>query len=965
VRANPKDASVNGYTPLAELACLTRKYITGELYVRSYDPEHKAHAENVRCQIAQYLIEAGDDVNATSPDGNSVIAHALRLGLGNSANLPIDFIVLLINHGLDLNALYYTGQPIRNVLQELAIPAIDASLADAAREDLKRGRKARKEKERQARAAAQQAQQQKAAEQAPAEPVAQKQSEQKAEQVSLAQKPSFASVAALLPTAQIAGKKQRKQGAPQKNPGGAGMQVGSSGQKLDKKIDDFEALVAQFQSLDAKKVTAAIQAPAPVAAAAFEPIAQPYNYVRALAVLRGVITLSELDAKERTADPAKVEAALKYFQPETDFFRAVLARDYDSLSSILSSKPDCINDITRQGDTALHIAASLTDVTLCQFLCDHGASVHAQNVLNETPLHKIFDISPTTGEVREAATFQFLRSRGAAIDAVDTCGVSVLHCAVLNTFCAITDYLCATLPSEALRAQTLQKINFCTGDARFCRVMMYERSLRPLDFSLHVRKPTPRSKYIFNLIMRRLIADDVLQMLPPDKADSQAIRTLFKRKFDEHVAGPCQKTLDELYEIAYKNFNVKFSCADNVEIINPLYAAAVIEDLAQLRTICQTSPQAKRMVNMPYTKDAISALQRAVARFDVDAVELLLQAGADANYAMPQGGFLMAGMTAMHIVASGGIENITPKELDEDEKILAIKRIIALLVTHGADVNAMTANVFDPLSCAIQSPLFTVKEKIAVINCLVSHKASLTTIYPGNHTILHLAALLPKQCVLVVQELCEIIGKNNPHYAHVYDGAPGIAGTAMGVAAKISNWPAMLCLFDYAGVSTYVADPSQWRLINSQRVLLDEQHLPEAEMIKRLVKFLELLESTSPECAISDPASATTATVDAIDWDAMFLPHEPSAAASTSTLDAEDAYMTLDIPALEKFVRDAPCKTVTDFIELIKASMAVDYLRTETYKRKWQLLLSAPTPAARRYALEALCHTLHSFRKSI
>jgi ankyrin repeat protein len=887
----------------------------------------------------------------------------------------------------------------------------------------------------------------------------------------------------------------------------------------------------------------AIAAPAPVT-----PITPPYDYSRASGVLSGDIPFTALADDEIIALPDAVARAAVFFSPQAAFFKSIFDGDNELVITLLDDDPELIRAITPQGDTALHMAASIADLTLCQLLCERGADVHAKNFLHETPIMKIFDSEPADAEVRATVVFKYLVSRGARCDVTNSCGMNLLHYAVSGEFCAMTEYLCRTLSEEVLKAVTLEAINFYTDNVAVVDQLHYSRPLNAFDFVLY-KKKNKTIRYLFKLLVDRLGLCELIKPLIPDSGDFKGkTGAEILRIFEQYERCRSAASLDHLYQTACFCLNLQLQNKAKIEIVNPLYAAVIQRDTPRLRQLC--AGDVRYIVNMAYkNKDYVSPLQIAVAQFDLAAAAILLKAGANANYQIPRNSESVGAATALHVVACGGEDDSKLTILAGKPKITAICTMIDLLIKNSADVNAMTTTALDPLICVVQTPRFTEDEKIAVIQHLATHRANLKVIYPGNHTILHSAATQLNKAtgsaINLVRALGDIIGDDSVFYGQVYDGAPGLHGTAMGIAMQNKDWATALYLFEKGGIGAYLQDAASCERVMAQHDLVTDDRTIESF-------FACLATESSSACEPeTGGAAAAIAMHGPIDWTVMFPPpvldqglasttipaadfddyivlikqglleeldlgpadtflseifhqnHERVSAmlASDKTLanasarngttalhlalligdlaicreliaagariDASDsrgtvplasamnsfvtseatliamtdmlvnagavidvsrdwsgltllhaavqrencvlldrlcnaakgsvkslmkahctktgllfasdgsieeccrektfsapalAYRNLYTPVLEIFMRYDGCATLKDFLRLVEVDLLVETLRINVLERKWQLLLAAPTPAARREALEVLCRMLHSFQ---
>jgi ankyrin repeat protein len=926
-------------------------------------------------------------------------------------------------------------------------------------------------------------------------------------------------------------------------------------------LAELDALISSVKIHDPLPVTVpaavALVTASSAPAIAAEPIMPPYNYDRALAILRGVVKHHDLTPDELAATEQKALRARRYFAAKDPFFSAVLALDYVAVASMLADDPGLAQSITPQGNTALHIAAFMADVTMCSVLCGGGADVDAKNFLGHTPIMSIMKSLPTAGEVREAATFTYLAKRGADLRWVNKFGMTLVHYAVTAPYIAITAYLCEILPIEALTLTANRDIDAVADTVAMAFALSYNRGARPLELALCTEKKSLENRFVIKLLIDRLAQSDRPSLCAkPTPAIYKAC--------EAYKATPNTATLAALDTAMRCSLDLKRIMSLQFEIMNPVYEAVYDRRINDVRELC--TRDISRMVNVVYQQDQVSPLQLAVAQFDVEMVEMLLNAGADAAYAVSPLNQFMSGVTAMHIAAMGGVANVTPKALSADEKILALCKIIDLLVRKGASVQAMTVSSLDPLSCVIQSQRLNQREKIALIKCLAKRGASLTTIYPGNYTIMHQAVtyLTPGEVSThgIVKVLGDLIGDNPAFYAHIYDGFADVRGTAMGEAIRIGDWQTMAYLFDRAGAEAYVPDTAlatELMLlrddINTEGLSVVEKRLAIASFLNR---FKSIVSFDGPGVA-EGSAAATVARCEALiaDWDGLFLPpaicqdktsrmsdaeyaeilrnkkeglyqrinlspsdvflcavlnqnydtvgelitadkdivntvgvagttalhiaawlgdvvmcHQlleagarvdamatsgapmpttetpllwlvagaarneeialqvaelliAAGARVDTTTDSsgysllmlaaahrnytvldrlcraagqrvrplmrlhcnkvaclvqdgvagfvqlprtfsafEHAYCIKQVAALEIFIRHAQCLRLDDFLSLAEIPMPIDKLRCSVLERKWQLLLSATTPEARRLALEALCDTLHSFKKS-
>lgn len=67
------------------------------------------------------------------------------------------------------------------------------------------------------------------------------------------------------------------------------------------------------------------------------------------------------------------------------FFKAVIQRDLVTIYKLITENEDLINCVDCRGNTALHYAAKYDDISLAEYLLNHGAKADLKNTYGKTP----------------------------------------------------------------------------------------------------------------------------------------------------------------------------------------------------------------------------------------------------------------------------------------------------------------------------------------------------------------------------------------------------------------------------------------------------------------------------------------------------------------------------------------------------------------------------------------------------
>ncbi|HZT39596.1 MAG TPA: ankyrin repeat domain-containing protein [Bryobacteraceae bacterium] len=112
---------------------------------------------------------------------------------------------------------------------------------------------------------------------------------------------------------------------------------------------------------------------------------------------------------------------------ELDIFAAAIAGDAERTASLVAHNPALTQALSRDGWTALHLAAFFGSADCARRLIDAGADVHARsaNPFKNTPLH-----AAAAGRRSEVA--RLLIERGAEVNSRQQGGWTALHAAAQN-----------------------------------------------------------------------------------------------------------------------------------------------------------------------------------------------------------------------------------------------------------------------------------------------------------------------------------------------------------------------------------------------------------------------------------------------------------------------------------------------------------------------------------------------------
>jgi ankyrin repeat protein len=423
------------------------------------------------------------------------------------------------------------------------------------------------------------------------------------------------------------------------------------------------------------------------------------------------------------------------------------AEEVRKIRAMIRDSPDLVNAKDVSGNSRLYDAASLGHLVVARFLIENGADVNAQNHVGQAPLH----IAAVGGH---KALVELLLAHGANVHLTDGTGSTPLHGAARKGFRSIIEVLLAhgadVNAKTAWQGSTPLHLAVAHGFKSIAELLISHQA----DVNAQTSDVRDEQQHSFTGTPLDIAAErndqPLAELLLTQKADPNATNNVGDTPL--HIAARGNLKLTELL----------LASKAGVDLINnygetPLALAAGAGSTNVIAALLSHGADINARNPMDRGWKGWTPLIYAVSASRISTTDLLLKNRADPNVKTEnQSGSWAKGFTPLLMACSiSGMADTVASLLDAKADPNAVtdfgltparaalklsviserKRVISLLLDHGADIESRDEHGFTLLMLAAEN-----KDK-EIVELLLARKADVSARNQGGLTALHLAVI--------------------------------------------------------------------------------------------------------------------------------------------------------------------------------------------------------------------------------